>query len=257
MTLRNAHALAAILSCLFALPGFADAAIATFELTPVADTTIFEEASDRANGAGAFAFVGNTAGGVARRALMRFDLSGILPGSTVVSAELFIYVNRAALGLQDSTTAVHRLEAEWGTGASDSGDSGAGALAGSGDATWSHRFWDSTQTWSASGGDFDATPSAVTDLTSSGASIWSGAGLGTDVQTWIDDPTTNFGWILLSNEDLDRTAHRFSASEIGTASVRPALRLEVMPIPEPSTYATFGAGVLLLGLAIGHHRRKR
>lgn len=235
----------------------AEAAIVILDLTPIADTTIFEDEPGRASGQGEYAFVGNTAGGAARRALMRFDLGDFTPGSTVVSASLSIAVNRVPAGVQDGSTAVHRLQAAWGEGASDGGGGGSGAAAASGDATWSHRFWNTLETWTVDGGDFASTPTAVTQLAASGASTWSGPGLVADVQAWIDDPATNFGWILVGNEDLDRTSHRFFAAETAAGAVRPTLRIEVMPIPEPSTYATFGVGVLLLGFALGNHRRRR
>lgn len=234
--------------------GRSHAAVVTMELAPSADTTIFEESASSASGAGAFAFVGNTAGGVARRSLLRFDLSSIAPNSTVVSATLSIYVNRISSGLESAETSAHRVLADWGEGASDGGDGGGGAAALAGDATWSHRFWDTTTLWASAGGDFAAAPSAVTNLAPAGASVWSGTGLAADVQAWIDAPSSNFGWILIGDEDV-RSAHRFYASESTATSVRPMLRIEVAPIPEPSTYAMLGIGTVLVGLALGRRRR--
>lgn len=236
------------------IAGSGHAAVVTLELTPSADTTIFEESASSASGAGAFSFVGNTAGGVARRSLLRFDLSGVAPDSTVVSATLSIYVNRVSSGLESSAASAHRLLADWGEGASDGSAGGAGADALAGDATWSHRFWDTDALWASAGGDFAAAPSAVTNLAPSGASTWTGIGLAADVQAWIHAPQSNFGWILIGNEDV-RSAHRFYASESTATSVRPMLRIEVAPIPEPSTYAMLGIGTVLVGLALGRRRR--
>jgi len=252
-----AASLAVVLISLCVIPVRAHATVLVLDLTPIADTTIFEEGSGLASGQGEYAFVGNTAGGVARRAMMRFELGAIAPGSTVVSAALSIVVNKVPPGVQDGTTAVHRLQAAWGEGASDGGGTGSGATAASGDATWSHRFWDTPARWTVPGGDFAATATAVSILGSSGTAAWSGSGLVADVQAWIDNPSQNFGWILVGNETLDKTARRFFAAETAAVDVRPTLRLEVMPIPEPSTYATFGVGVLLLGAALGRHHRKR
>ena len=34
-----------------------------------------------------------------------------------------------------------------------------------------------------------------------------------DVQKWLDDPSSNFGWLLLGDETKSRTTKRFDSSE--------------------------------------------
>ena len=34
-----------------------------------------------------------------------------------------------------------------------------------------------------------------------------------DVQRWLDDPSSNFGWLLLGNESTNRTAKRFDGRQ--------------------------------------------
>ena len=61
----------------------------TFELSPIKDNTLYEVEPDTvalSNGQGAYLFVGNTARGDSRRAVLAFDLSVIPPQSTITDA---------------------------------------------------------------------------------------------------------------------------------------------------------------------------
>ena len=51
-----------------------------------------------------------------------------------------------------------------------------------------------------------------------------------DVQTWLDFPGENFGWILIGVEDEAGTAARFSTRESGTTEDRPRLIVEYTPL---------------------------
>ena len=53
-----------------------------------------------------------------------------------------------------------------------------------------------------------------------------------DVQTWLDKPATNFGW-LLKGDETQRSAKRFDSKENGNSNVRPVLLVEY-DLPEPS-----------------------
>jgi hypothetical protein len=252
------HRFAAITALIAFHVGAASAEIVS--LTPLLDTTIFADSNDTASSAGVSAFAGNTASGLPRRALFVFDFADVPAGSQVVSASFSISVDRAAGGEQAMT--LHRLLADWGTGGSDGSTNGAGVAALPGDATWSHRFFgDDTRQWRdgdgalAPGGWFATTPSATTVVGGPDKYTWSsvagstGPSLVTDVQAWLDAPATNFGWILVGDETVSRTAKRFWASEVSAASLRPTLTLEIVPIPEPTTYAMMFAGLALLSIA--------
>lgn len=260
-----ALAIAALLPC---GPVAAQSSI-TVQLAPVADTTVFQESPDHASARGGSAFTGNNAGGYARRALMRFDLSAIPAGSTIVSATLGISVDKVPPGLQSSTGRLHRLLNSWGTGTSNSGSNGGGAIATTNDATWSHRFWGTTQVWTApgGGGDFVLTPSGAIAMSLLGRSVWSGAGVRADVQLWVDQPTQNFGWAILGEETLDKTAHRFGASEFTTVSARPRLDIEYQPpAPAPAAarendvplpeWATVALGATVISLLVRRRARR-
>ena len=49
-----------------------------------------------------------------------------------------------------------------------------------------------------------------------------------DVQAWLDDAATNFGWILIGNESKGKTANRFDTME-SSESARPTLTIEFTP----------------------------
>jgi hypothetical protein len=46
-----------------------------------------------------------------------------------------------------------------------------------------------------------------------------------DVQSWLDNPITNFGWILIGEEETSRTAKRFDSKDNPTTNNRPVLRV--------------------------------
>ena len=224
-------------------------------LTPVRDSTVFQDNADYSGGASPVLFVGNTAGGSARRALIEFDLSQIPAGSEIESVSLRIMVDRNGTGSSPADLALlHRLTADWGEGSADAGTGGGGTQASPDDATWAYRFYGSPPAvpridWTSAGGDFVATASGQTALSSLGMiSFASTAGLVGDVQRWLDDPFSNFGWIMIGDESRDQNARRFfSRSALGVGD-RPLLTIDyTAPIPEPSTYVMLLAGLGLLG----------
>ena len=197
------------------------------------DTTIYEETPSNSNGSGAYLFAGNNADAAARRALMAFSLgSSVPPGSTVQSVELTLYLSRTKLG--DNDLELHRLTAAWGEGRSNApGNEGGGAPADQGDATWSHRRWPDSP-WASPGGDFDPAASASTVVSDTTATLynWSTPAMVEDVQTWLDDPTHNFGWILVGASDAAGSVKRFG-SRNGNSSVSPQLTVVFTPPRQP------------------------
>jgi hypothetical protein len=89
-----------------------------------------------------------------------------------------------------------------------------------------HRFNPGTL-WTNQGGDWAGIPSASTDVTDVGFYGWgSTAAMVADVQGWLDNPSSNFGWILRGNESITGTAKRFDSDEFATAPNRPVLFIE-------------------------------
>ncbi len=176
------------------------------------DNTIYGHAQTRSNGRGAFLFAGTPAGRDPKRALIRFDLidSGIPSSARITEAELVLYMSRTEAG--PHTVDIHRLLAGWGEGTSNAPENeGSGAPAANDDATWLHAFYNDVL-WEQPGGDFELTPSATQIVGGAGTSYsWRSAELAQDVQQWLDEPDSNFGWILIGDETRQRTSKRFNS----------------------------------------------
>lgn len=220
------------------------AAVVTTSVTQ--DNTLFESAlGTLSNGAGIGLFVGRNnqpVGTSIRRGLVQFDLSHIPIGSTINSATLRLTQTQVTGQAVQTSISVHRVNSSWGEGTSDSGQSGAGAAATPGSATWLHRF-SPTTTWNSAGGDFVATSSATNNaITVNGTYDWNSSRLATDVQHWVDNPNANFGWLLLGNEQVAQNARRFASREVLASA--PQLIVDFTAVPEPT-------GNLVLLLAIG------
>ena len=194
-------------------------------LTPSKDNTL-DATSDGSfsNGRGAHLFAGVTVSGALRRALLAFDVaSQIPPGSTVTRVVLTAHVSKSISGTQPMK--LHRVTADWGEGTSNAGvfRDGIGTSSTNGDATWVHTFFPN-QRWTTAGGDFDATE----DATASGTSdlTWESAAMKTRVQQWLDQPATNFGWIVIGKESEPVTTKQLDAREAASATTRPSLTIE-------------------------------
>ncbi len=204
-------------------------------LTPSRDNTMFSNGNS--NGLGDAIFSGRTGsfGGLTvQRGLLAFDVAGSLgAGSTIISARLeMVLVLTSIMGGQESHS-LHRVSADWGEGTSIA-FGGTGALPTAGDATWTHTFYPD-QFWLASGGDFSATISASQTVgTALGAYTWgSTPQMVADVQGWLDDPSSAYGWALLGDEVTPNSAKRFASKEIVDAALRPRLVIEFTPPPCP------------------------
>lgn len=212
-----------------AQPGGAD----TITLVADRDNTIYDvPLADVSNGEGDHLFTGVTGADQARRCLVRFDVAGSLPvGATITSARLLVEVDKVANNTPRDVS-LHRVTADWGEGASDAiGEEGIGAFAEPGDATWAEAFFPDVD-WAAEGGDFSTTASAVLPVDVVGAYAFpsTGATVG-DVQGWLLDPSSNFGWILVGDESVGSTAKRLSSRENPNAAAHPRLEVEFDPCP--------------------------
>jgi len=195
-------------------------------LEPVRDNTLYEDLlGGLSNGAGFHVFAGLTESGGKRRALLAFDVAGAVPaGAQVLGVKLTLHVTRTIAGPE--TVSVHRALADWGEGTSHApGQEGGGAPATAGDATWLHASYAGTL-WSAPGGDFDPAASATRVIGFTGPQTWKSPALVADVQGWLDDPSSNHGWLLLGDEPVGGTgtAKRFGSRE-GPTAFRPVLKI--------------------------------
>jgi hypothetical protein len=165
--------------------------------------------------------------------------------------------NTGPSSLVDPTVTLYRVQANWGEGTSVApGGGGAGAPATPGDATWLHRFSPSTF-WATPGGDFVGTASAAATLTGTGPVTWSSAGLLADVQSWVNSPSTNFGWIVRGNEATAGTGIGFASRENFSTASRPSLVVTFTPVPEPSFVLLASAVVGLIGRRFANRHTHR
>lgn len=195
------------------------------------DNTIFSENNDGSNGINKHIFSGTTSFNGIRRALLEFNLAGIPPGSTITSAKLKLYLSKTPPGFSGATAHIHRLLADWGEEASDSGEpGGTSAPAEPGDATWANTFWPD-DFWTMPGGDFLSTPSATITVTGIGFYTWgSTSDMVSDVQSWLMNPGGNHGWILIGGEDVAQSAVRYESRENLTTARRPVLQVDYVPL---------------------------
>jgi uncharacterized repeat protein (TIGR01451 family) len=209
-------------------------------LSSVADNTLYQDTTGHlSNGAGQHFYVGDTvqATNFIRRGAIKFDTSSIPPGSTINSVTLSLHMSLTIDHTAESIV-LHRALKNWGEGTSNaavggahSGE-GAGVQATAGDVTWLYTFFNS-QSWTTPGGDFAAAASATTSVAGVGTYQWSGAGLVADLQQWVNNPATSFGWIITGDETAKPTAMQFDTKENAVTANRPVLTIDFTPPQSP------------------------
>jgi len=216
------------------------AAAETVILEPSKDNTLYQHPGGFfSSGAGQWMFVGQTfvtrpEGERFRRGLLAFDIASRIPaGATITSVELTVRVNRTRGTQQD--VMLHRVTTDWGEGTSTPAPGGGGGVGGTptpGDATWLHTFHPD-QFWTTPGGEFDATVSSTVSMSANGVYTFpSTPQLVADVQGWLDNPETDFGWIMIGDEETLRTTKRIATREDPNPANRPKLVVNFTSSPE-------------------------
>ncbi len=209
----------------------------TVVLNPVKDNTIYDGSvsagtlQNNTCGAGPDLFAGNNNRNPprARRALLKFDIAGNIPPGAVVNAVTLTVMHNLTPDAQQATMTLHPLSRDWGEGTVDctgggvgGGGGGGGAPANTGDATWLSAEH-SLVSWSTAGGDFGLASASTIATSLTGQPItWDSTtspGMSTDVQNWLDNPGSNFGWAVLGNEAGSSTVRRFGSRESATPPV--------------------------------------
>jgi len=202
----------------------------TASLAAAKDNTLYESASGAlSNGAGTKLLASKNGSNLLRRGVIQFGLSGIPAGATIQSATLTLYNAEAS---NSATVSLYRATASWGEGTSvATGNEDAGAPSTPGDATWIHRFYPGTA-WTTAGGDFAATASASATVVGVGSYTWISAALVADIQGWVDNPATHFGWVVRGKETgAGNALKRFESRQSTDTAHRP--RLDVTYLPPP------------------------
>jgi len=195
------------------------------------DTTLYSNDEEHSNSKGDYMAVGRAADGV-RRGLLAFDLSGIPTGATVTSARPILDIQG---GTVDFEVQLHRMTGAWGEGTSNAtGDEYDGAAATKHDATWLYRDYDYT-TWAQQGGDYTVSESAARAVSGPARYSWdSTPEMVGDVQTWVDVPGANYGWLLRGPETRVSGLRQVISRENPDTLRRPQLEIAYV-IPETPT----------------------
>ena len=214
--LKGIAALLAVLCCPAPVHGFSVTNIAA------ADTSLIEVAPENNNGGQAWVLAGRTQNGPYVRGLYRFELNNIPPHAIIQSAVLQLDVTGQPGDMEsvNSTFSVHRMLQPWGEGTNNAtSNPGQGTPATPGGATWLHRFFP-TNTWAAPGGasgiDYVSEGSSFQQIEDPDHSPYrfnSTPEMVADVQAWLSNPETNFGWMLIGGDNLIFTARRFGSRE--------------------------------------------
>jgi hypothetical protein len=187
------------------------------------DNSIYEE-GELSNGAGQFLFTGVTNQGNKRRALVKFNPSPMVPEGVSVDSAFLILV--PSLVKTDGTTVtIYRLNTSWGEGTANAdSQEGKGATASESDATWTKTSIQGDP-WVKPGGDFDIEPIASTIVSLGTDALFGSPLLTLLVNSWIADPTSNHGVIVIGDESENATAIRFNSRDYPEPEVRPMLKL--------------------------------
>jgi hypothetical protein len=217
-------------------------------LIPSADTSLIEIAPTNNNGGQAWLLAGKIQNDVYRdRALMKFDVSALPANATVRSAVVTLAVTRQpGDGLANAPFGLYRMLRPWGEGDKVATTvPGQGVPATPGEATWQHAFYP-TNEWSVHGGapdvDFSDLESSFQFIYGTGQSPYrfeSTPELVADVQGWVKNPQSNYGWMLrCDDETTPFTARRFGSREDPDAP--PQLEIEYLVPPDIASAGLVG-----------------
>jgi hypothetical protein len=197
-------------------------------LSSIADSTLSENYSSNNFGGMSFVNSGTTQNLTKNRALFKFDIGANIPASAKIkSASLVLEVVQRlpADGYSSADFGLHRVLKSWGEGNKltppGSGNAGTGSPAGTNEVTWYYRFAYTSNTWTspgaAAGNDYVPAASSAQTVYGLGDSPYtfpSSPQMVADLQLWLANPQTNFGWMLICEDETAAfTARRFGARE--------------------------------------------
>ncbi len=189
-------------------------------------------------------FVGTDGEDNPKRGLIEFNIAGAVPArATITGVQLQLTVGQVAGsggGSPGGTNAPETISLfdetqAWGqptnfAGATTFGGHGHGAAPDPGDATWNYSFYNTTA-WTVAGGNWTPSLADVADASVTGtlaSFTWSSASMVTDVQNWLNNPSTNFGWVLKNADETDPTDFRaFWSAQGAAANNNPAIAPEL------------------------------
>ncbi len=229
----------------------------TLTLSPSLDNTLIQSSAGTLSNAEGNIYVGRTnqAAGVSiRRGLIEFDIADNLPAEATITGGTLTMTDATTGSNGVQTLSLYDVSRAWGQGTSYS-SGGTGAAASNRDATWLYTVYNAgnpsaSPAWTNPGGDFSSTLSgSTTDATNGQSVVWSSASnpqMTTDMQNWLDDPGTNFGWPLQGNESAGQTGKVLGAGPFYSGN-GPTLTISYV-VPEPSTGWLAIAGLIAMAV---------
>ena len=151
-----------------------------------------------------------------RRSLVKFDLAGaVAPGTAISSAKVCLYsYNPATILGTDGFYGLYPLTQDWGSGA----------------VTWLRAT--TSATWTTPGGVFQAVPDALVARHSVIEASWYEWDVTSRVQAWINDGTSNFGWIVkLADENVHAQDDFYQSTATNPLDLRPKLVIHTSVAP--------------------------
>ncbi len=212
-------------------------------------------------------FVGTDGADNPKRGLIEFDIAGssIPADSIITGVTLQLTVGQVAGSGGGSgggsgsaeTISLFNESQSWGqptnvAGSTSFSGTGHGAAPHTGDATWNYAFYTATP-WTIAGGDWSSSLTDIADASVTGtltSFTWSSTAMVADVQSWLNNPTTNFGWIIKNANETTATDFRAFWSAQGAAadnnsSLAPILTVTYVPEPLSLSLIAIVAPVLL------------
>jgi len=164
------------------------------------------------------------------RTLLQFDLSSI-PSNAIIENVDLVFTQGSSGGATSYTIYVHKLTQQWTEGTTSfctynnsCNTQGVAIAPGGTDVTWNETSYSGTDSnpWTTPGGTSSASSSAsaLAGSTTIGTQYtFTSTGLGDDVQSWVSNSSTNFGWTLKTDFITTSSAmKRFYSREGATAS---------------------------------------
>jgi len=220
-------------------------------LAAVSDNFISEEYPDNTCGGGDSLKVGVDENGNELRSLLKFDVSSIPAGAHITYVGLRLYLE-SKTGSGAGDLKLHPLTHDWSEGAKACSGNGIHATQ-SDESTWSDASYSSTS-WPTPGGSFSPTESSARFSGAfAHASVfhyWRQRNMEAtpplieDVQRWIDQPASNYGWILKAdvfkrNTLPSHSVWQYASSESQITSQMPRLLIEYEMSESSSTITRY------------------
>ena len=187
------------------------------------DNTMFKDLP-LSNGIGEYFFAGTTKDDVTKRALVMFDLAESVPEGVIVDSAILVLIPTKVKPGSTSID-VHMVTTEWGEGSSKAEDGdGKGDVATANDATWEYAKFN-THPWIKSGGDYAIEASATSTVSTGIDAVFGSIGITANVNFWLENPSQNYGWILIGDEFSTSTSAKFGSRDHPDDMLWPKLKL--------------------------------